>query len=97
MSVVPNWKDLPSHKIPKRLKSALRGDKDARGKDRLYCWQMGEGAFVRAPVAAGLQLAPDRVDHGVVEPDSSMPLENFQRALASTRDAWKLIPEESPA
>ncbi len=102
MSVAPDWKALPGIKIPMRLKSALPGDKKARGSNRLYCWQMGEGAFVRAPVSGGLQLAPDRandgvVDHGVVEPDSSMPVENFQRALAATREEWKLIPEESPA
>lgn len=96
MSVAPNWKDLPPFKIPTRLNSALPEDRSARGSNRLYCWQMGEGAFVCAPVSGGLQLAPDRANHGVVEPDSPMLIGNFQRALAATREAWKLIPEEPP-
>lgn len=94
--MAPDWRALPVHKIPKRLNRALPDDRGARGNNSLYCWQMGDGPFVRAPVSAGLQLAPDREHHGVVEPNSSMPIEDFQQNLAGTREAWRVIPQEDP-
>jgi len=94
MSVAPDWRRLPSHRIPKRLRPALHGDQDARGKENLYCWRMGEGPFERAPVSDELQLAPDQPDHGVVEPSTPMPVADFQGYLAATRGEWKVIPED---
>jgi hypothetical protein len=37
-----------------------------------------------------LQFRQDKVSHGVIEPKHPMTLQDFQEALARTRDRWKL-------
>src|SRR5215218_7787968 len=56
MSVSPSLRDLPPHRIPKRLRHLVLA---AEGKDADFVWSMGEGAFVAGPVTSGLQLRPD--------------------------------------
>ena len=89
MSVARNWRDLETHRIPRRLQDKVR---DAVGSNRDACWGMGEGAFVTDTVADGLVLTPDNpsssATHGVVEPDSTMSLHTFQENLVKTRDQW---------
>jgi len=49
---------------------------------------MGNGPFIAEPVAPGLRHRPDSATHGLVEPDRSMPLTEYEQALAATRDQW---------
>jgi hypothetical protein len=88
MSVAPSWRQLPPWRIPKRLQ-AVAGE--AIGSDALICWRIGEGAFVRGPVADKLVLCPDEGEapvHGVVEPSTRMALDQYQGALFATREQW---------
>ena len=87
MSVAPAWRDLPAHRIPARLRHLAP---DARGKNEDACWRMGQGPFQAGPLSPDLHLLPDRPGHGVVEPARSMGLDEFQRALAATRDEWEI-------
>lgn len=85
MSVAPGWRNLPAHRIPKRLKPLMP---DAAGKDEDACFCMGDGPFVSGAVATDLELRVDRPEHGMVEPAAAMPASDYQRALAVTRDQW---------
>jgi hypothetical protein len=40
MSVAPEWRKLPPHRIPRRLQHLTL---QATGKNRLVCWKMGNG------------------------------------------------------
>lgn len=98
MSVAPEWRLLPPHRIPLRLQLLLPEPyavgSGRAGKDALYIWKMGNGPFVRTEIEEGLTLAPDAPDHGSIEPSAPMPIASFQTRLAATRDAWELIPED---
>lgn len=88
MSVAPRWRDLPAHRIPKRLQSLFRA---AAGSDVLHLWRMGEGPFADGPVTTDLNLRVDPNDstrHGFVEPAITMQGADYEAALAATRDAW---------
>ena len=85
MSVAPAWRDLPFFLIPKRLKHKFPG---ARGSSDLYCFTLGEGPFTDGSVADGLDLKIDSPTHGLVVPRISVPLDQYQRDLADTRDRW---------
>ncbi len=91
MSVAPSLEALA--KKPFLVSRRLRGwFPAARGVDDLVTWKMGEGAFEAGAVAAGLTLCPDgrpNPEHGVVEPDSRMPMGDYQQALAATREMWQ--------
>jgi hypothetical protein len=89
MSVAPDWRVLPAHLIPRRLKHVVP---DADGNNKLTCWTLGEGEFKADAVAPDVQLRPDPVHpdrHGFVEPKRSMTLADYQSALAATRDQWR--------
>lgn len=85
MSVAPSWRDLPLHRIPRRLRNAMP---NATGANLDACWRIGEGAFIYAPIAEGLMLRPDRPTHGTVEPRNLTSVENYLRDLGATRDDW---------
>ena len=94
MSVAPSLRELPPHRVPRRLRHLKRG---ARGRDDDRVFRMGEGDFKRCAVSDLLQLRPDPVEtpeHGVIEPATQMPVPGYQEALAATRDEWS-IHEES--
>lgn len=64
-----------------------------RAKDDRFIWRTGEGRFARSKVADRLMLGPDRDStsgHGCVEPDRSMPLAEYEIALAATQDMWEI-------
>jgi hypothetical protein len=65
----------------------------ATGNDALDCWQFGDGAFIDGVMTDELALRTDHLTHGVVEPSREMSADKYQRALASTRENWSLIPE----
>ena len=90
MSVAPSWRELPPHRIPRRLSHLVPG---ACGNNIDFCWRLGEGAFEDSPVTPLLSLRLDRPDHGLVEPTCVMPILSFQDALAETRKEW-IVDEE---
>jgi hypothetical protein len=58
---------------------------------------MGTGAFVAAAIGEGLRLHPDpgaNPEHGVVAPAEPMHVDDYERHLAATRSAWKIILED---
>jgi len=85
MSVVPSWRDLPSYRIPRRLRSIVP---DACGNNQDACWRMGEGPFECAPLARRLTLRPNSPAHGCVEPAAVVSLATYQADLAATQDQW---------
>jgi hypothetical protein len=85
MSVNPSLADCPPHLVPKRLRHLMP---EARGSERNFVWRMGEGPYVRGPVADGLDLRPDRPGHGLVDPASPMSLDSYLAAIVVTRDRW---------
>jgi hypothetical protein len=90
MSVAPAWRDLPLHRIPRRLKHL---EPKASGNNQYECWKMGEGPFVAGAVAEGLSLRIDRSTHGLVEPAFAMSSREYQESLAATRDQWEIDQE----
>ena len=94
MSVVPSVDKFKSFRLPRRYS---RYNRSASGKEAHFVWRMGEGPFILAPVAAGLQLRPDRpdpkrgdIEHGVIEPSQRMRLEDYEQSLVATRDEWSI-------
>ena len=89
MSVAPRFEDLPLHLVPKRFR---RIAPDARGKNDDRIWGHGNGPFVASAVAKGLVLRPDgkRKGHGFVEPESPVPLQRYEEALAATAREWSI-------
>jgi len=87
MSVAPNWRRLPSHRIPKRLRHLVP---KAHGKNEDACWRLGDGPFADGLVAPGLFLHVDAPRHGLVEPDAVMTEPAYQDGLAATRDEWTI-------
>ena len=85
MSVSPDWRDLPLHRIPERLKAEVP---DARGSNRSSCFRYGIGPFLRGAFADDLTLEPDSSSHGTVAPSRPMSLPEYQAALAMTRTGW---------
>lgn len=92
MSVAPAWRDLPAHRIPRRLRRLCP---KARGSDKLDCWRMSSGPFADGPITDRLNLAVDHAIHGVVEPSKAMPLSDYEDALGATADQWTIDPETS--
>lgn len=90
MSVAPSWRDLETHRIPKRLQSIMP---DATGSNRDACWRMGDGEFENASVTDNLALICDSLTHGELQPIRSMNVDAFQQALADTRDEWEIDEE----
>ena len=90
MSVAPAWRDLPPHRIPRRLRPKCP---KALGNDSYVCWRLGSGSFVNGRVHEHLQLRVDSAVHGIVEPEMVLTLERFQSALAATQEEW-VIDEE---
>ncbi len=90
MSVAPAWRDLPPHRIPRRLRPKCP---EGAGQQQLCLLENGAGPFVNGRVHEHLQLRVDSAVHGIVEPEMVLPLERFQSALAATREEW-VIDEE---
>ncbi len=84
MSVCRSWREMSIFRIPKRL------DRRGQGNNSLYCFKWGTGPFQRGAFAAGLELLPDSVTHGVVRPTQSVPLAQYEADLAATRADWQI-------
>ena len=90
MSVSPTWRDLPGHRIPRRLQFLCS---KATGNNLADCWQLGEAPFIDGPVTTTLSLKIDHPAHGIIEPSNEMEVGEFHAALSATRERWGLIPE----
>lgn len=99
MSVSRSWDDILPHLVPKRLKDSIDG---ASGNNSGHIWRMGLGPFIEERVAERLMLklkpanAEGRVN-GLVEPETLMPLEDYQTALAATQKDWTIDEPEITA
>jgi hypothetical protein len=91
LSVQPDWRVIPPHRIPKRLRHLAR---EARGPNKLFCWEMGTGPFVPTVLGEALLLHPDKPDHGVAAPATPIHVDEYQRHLAATRGSWTIIQED---
>ena len=88
VSVAPEWRALPRHRIPRRLNPKL--DRPiAAGSDRLRCWRYGSGEFESADINTDLRLAVDCPRHGTLEPSVRMPADRYQGGLAATAPQWE--------
>lgn len=89
MSVADNWRRLPPHLIPKRLKPKFAG---ASGSDNVACFRFGEGPFAPAALSSRLQLVLKEHDvhTGNVSPIITIPERDFQADLAATRSNWTI-------
>ena len=86
--MAPTLRTLPTHRCPGRLRHLRPG---ATGNDRDRVFRFGDGTFAAQAVAQGLQLCPDQVpapEHGVVEPDAMMHVDDYQARLSDTKPSW---------
>lgn len=86
MSVNPEWRSAPLFRIPERLRHQKQG---ARGPNTNACFRCGSGAFSRGSFAERLTLEPDTPAHGVIAPTATVPLSEYEAALAATRSGWE--------
>lgn len=86
MSVNPEWRSAPLFRIPERLRHQKQG---VRGPKTNACFRYGSGPFTRGRFADGLKLEPDSPTHGVIAPTETVPLPEYEAALAATRSAWE--------
>lgn len=84
MSVSPNWRDIQLFLHPRRLGTG------GRGSNNTYCFRRGTAPFQQSACGNGLELLPDCPSHGVVRPAQLVPLAQYLRDLANTREEWQI-------
>ena len=79
MSVAEHWRYMLGHFVP----------------NNLTCYKFGTGIFASAPLNDELVVVTKQHDHhaGSVVPSESVPIQQFQAALARTRPQWQ--PDET--
>ena len=73
--------------VPQRL-SDLGKVPGASGPNSLHLFRIGDGGFVFGRITEHLALAPDRDDHGTLQPALVMPYEAYKQAIVDTQDLW---------
>ena len=93
MSVAKHWSFLRPHLIPKRLKSIHSA---ATGPNSLACYRLGEGEFSAGAMSDDLELCLKQGQQvaGNIVPRKIMTIQEYQHALASTREEWTV--DEGP-
>ena len=88
MSVAEHWRYMLGHFVPKRLVPVCPG---ATGSNKLTCYKFGTGVFASAPLNDELVVVTKQHDlhAGNVVPSESVPIQQFQAALARTRTQWQ--------
>lgn len=86
MSVANRWRNLPVHRIPKRLEGVLPG---AAGRNELKCFRLADFSFIEQAIGNHLFHFIER-QHGCICPTKSMSREAVESALASTQSDWLL-------
>ncbi len=87
MSVAPNWRDININRIPKRLRSIMKG---AGGSNNTFCFRLGSGPFQQGSFANGLTLEPDSATHANVAPAQVVALATYEADIAATRPDWQV-------
>jgi len=89
MSVARGWRDLPPHRIPRRMDD---GEIGARGPDKDCVWCLGQGEFLPGPVSRALLLAIKihNTSSGNVVPAQRVTVAQFLMDLAATRKDWSV-------
>ena len=82
MSVYSSWRDISPRRIPKRL--------GGQGPNSTCVFVFGLGTFQQAVIADNLEFLPDSPTHGVVRPVNTVPIAQYEAALAATRDDWQV-------
>lgn len=87
MSVAANWRFLLPHLIPKRLIAIIP---DAKGRNYLACYRIGDGPFAPGPLATGLELVQKagETNLGNIVPRGVVTVAQFQADLTATRSRW---------
>ena len=90
MSVAPDWRSLPNHRVPKRLreKYGKSGPRGPTAADNIRCYRLGKGAFERSKVGDDLEMIPDNPSHGVIAPIRQMSILLYRSLLNQTREYW---------
>ena len=87
LSVYSSMRVIPARMVPKRLQPRVPG---AAGNNNLAIWALGSGPFASGPIddRLTLRIDPDDPEHGFIEPNAIMSIEDYERALIATRAAW---------
>lgn len=85
LSVEPSLQAIGIFMVPQKYCHLLEG---AIGDDKYSVWIPRGAQFQDGPIAPKLQLTCDSPLHGVIEPDSVMPVAEFQAAIAATQRVW---------
>jgi len=88
MSVQPAVDAVPFMFAPRKYGYIIEG---AAGDNRLSIWRLGNGSFKNGQIARLLLLRVTGPKHGLIEPETTMPLAEFQRALSDTQDRWEVV------
>jgi len=81
---------FPPGMVPARLHDAGRVV-GATGPNSLRVFRLGDGKYEEGVIAARLKLVPDGVanpDHGTIQPDQLMPMDQFKQAITDTQPLW---------
>jgi hypothetical protein len=89
MSVARNWRNLPPHLVPRRLRPVLS---TAAGSNQLSCYKLGDGPFQAGAINDRLILILKAHDprSGNVVPSQLGQVQEFQDDLAATRSDWSI-------
>lgn len=87
MSVAPAWRQLPTHRIPQRLRPQAP---DATGNNNMHCWKFGVGTFTNGIFAPNLSLNITSSNHGNIEPLAKTDLGAYEAAVAATQNGWQI-------
>ena len=88
MSVSSDWTKLPPLLIPFRYREQAPR---ARGSDNLTIFRLDDHDLENGPNDDHLTLAWDKRAHGLIEPSREMLIDDYQNALAATRDRWNVV------
>ncbi len=85
-SVSPSCGQLPQPLRPTKFPGGLGGK-------NLFCFKLGSGPWQSGFVVRGLDLYPDPndPDHGMLQPEETMSLEDLEIAMEATRSNWQIV------
>jgi len=88
MSVSNDWRKLPPMLIPMTYRRVVPA---ARGSASGVVFSFEDQSFESGHLTSRLFLRWDKGSHGLIEPETMMPIAEFQAALAATQDRWHVV------
>ncbi len=82
---------FPPGMVPARLHDAGKVI-GASGHHSLRVFRLGKGEYEEGEIADRLLLVPDgddNPDHGTIQPDQTMPMDDYKQAIADTKEFWE--------